>query len=278
MIKILLLLLCFCKVSFAVKDATGVDIPLKNYKRIISLSPESTELISAFIEKDSNRLVGVSQYSDYPSWVQKIKKIGNYVRPNLELIVSLKPDLIFASKVGNPKNKILMLRKLGLNVFVSDSKDIESIARTVLDYGKVLGMESQANEKIKKFKDAIAELKIKADLKKTVPVFFQLGVSPLVTIGKSSFLNEALELAGGYNIYSDRKENYPRPSREDVISRKPEMILLMNFGKKEEIFSGEVTIWKKSFSKKIIVFHSDELVRPSLRIVDGIEKLREVIH
>lgn len=125
-----------------IKDISGTTIKLPFYpKRIVSLAPSITECLFAIGAGD--RVVGVTQFSNYPQEVKRLPKVGSYIYPSIEKILSLKPDLILATKDGNPRHIVLKLRNIGIKVFVVDPRDIHSLFSTMLVLGKLVGCEKK---------------------------------------------------------------------------------------------------------------------------------------
>ena len=126
-------------------DDTNFSLHFDNSpKRIISVSPSATEILGV-IEADS-MLVGVSLYSYYPPSIKDLPKVGSYVKPNIEQIISLNPDLVVMSYEGAPRSDVNHLRRLNLNVAVLRSENFSDIIKNINWLGEVLGHKKEAKE------------------------------------------------------------------------------------------------------------------------------------
>lgn len=268
-----------------VLDATGYALSLDTApKRVVTLIPSLGE-ISAMILGESlakQRMVGVSDYTDYPSFLKKVDTVGSYFRFSIEKVVSLKPDLVLATKDGNPKDRVLHLRSLGIPVFVVDTGNLEQVIESFKSIGALLGFRDRgtlASEKLRRGLDALRE----QSAKKKRKVLLQVGSQPLVIAGGSSLLNELVEIAGGVNVFSDLKKRYPKVSKEAIFERNPEMILIFSMGQEKKFYEEMKLDWMKYSSlhsvkkRTVFVVEGDSLLRPSDRLLDGVRRLQKVI-
>ena len=114
-------------------------------------------------------------------------------------------------------------------------------------------------------------------------VLMQIGDVPIVTVGKGSFGDDLIRLAGGENIAGKEKEVYPRLGMEEILKRSPEVIVISSMDPKGDYqkILQEWTRWKTLPAVKngrIYLIDSDLLDRPSPRIIDGLEELAGVLH
>jgi ABC-type Fe3+-hydroxamate transport system substrate-binding protein len=105
----------------------------------------------------------------------------------------------------------------------------------------------------------------------------QVGDEPLVIAARRSFLSRALELIGAQNVYADLDDRYPRSSAEDVIKRNPEMIFVLSLGPDTRDAVKSAQKWSKRF-KHVQVLSSDGLLRPSLRLLEGVAQLEKAVY
>jgi len=127
----------------AVTDLLGRELVVTSRpERIIALAPSITEIVFAL--KQGKRLVGVTQYSDYPEAASHLPKVGSYVNLDLERIVSLRPDLCIGVKDGNPKDVVSRLDDLGIPVYVVNPKGLDSVMQTLTAIGDLLNVQAEA--------------------------------------------------------------------------------------------------------------------------------------
>ena len=250
-------------------------------KRIVSLAPNVTEIL--FSLGLDTEIVGVSALSNFPEGAKRKVKVGSYVSPDFEKIVSLKPDLIVATGVGNTRDVVDRLDKLGLPTYVIFPKNVDEILRSIHHLGQVVDREREAAvivQGMKKRRNRVVE-RVK-DLHRP-KVFLQVGEAPVVTVGKGSFADDLIRLAGGENIAGNQKEMYPRWGMEEVLQRAPEIILISAMNPKgdyQKVLQGW-SRWKSIPAVKqgrIYTIDSDVIDRPSPRIVDGLEAIGRILH
>ncbi|MFA6281090.1 MAG: cobalamin-binding protein [Candidatus Omnitrophota bacterium] len=215
---------------FVIFSNADYSFPAENL-RIISLAPSTTEILFALgLDKE---IVGVSEFCNYPSKALVKEKVGTFSQPNIEKILSLKPDIIFCTGLEQAP-LAENLKKLKLNVIISDPSSINSLLVSIAEIGKLTNKENQAGLLIKHMEDGINEIKslaAKIPKERKQKVFIEIWNNPLSTAGRKSFINELIELAGGNNIAYDLKTAYGSFSPELVIKRNPDCIILAYMGK-----------------------------------------------
>ena len=195
-------------------------------QRVISLSPNLTEMIYDMGAQD--QLVGDTDYCKFPPEAQKKEKIGGWVNPNIEKMVSLKPDLIVALKFHD--KAVNTLKKLKMNVVVLNCDSVEDILASYSQLGKLLGHEKQAEAARQSLVARLEKIKQRAKGKKPVAVLFVVGRTPgtvdqVYAVGGKNFINELIEMAGGVNVMVDAMTGYPLVSKEELIQRNPDLIV-----------------------------------------------------
>lgn len=265
-----------------IKDQMGRDVIVPDHPlRVISLAPSITEIVCSIGQCSS--LIAVTRFSDYPPMVHDLPKVGSYIRLDLERIVRLSPDLCIAVKDGNPKDTVDRIMALGIPVFVVNPVDLESVVRAVTDIGHVLNEDKRSSGLARDLRQRMAHVKAYTDSLTSKPrVFFQIGVSPIVTIGKNTFLHELLERSGGINVARDAL-GYPRYSVENVLHMNPDVIIITSMAR-GEVFTTVKKQWNSwpylSAVKqdRVYIVDSDILDRPTPRLVDGLEMLTALLH
>ncbi len=236
-------------------------------KRIISLAPNLTEMIYE-LGIDSI-LIGNTTYCNYPKDTINKEKIGDLLTVDYEKIIELKPDLIFITVEGNAKESYDKLRKLGFKLFVSNPRNFAGIKKTVRDISKIFRIENIANNKIKLWDEVIEKVKSEALHQKKHNGMFLVSLKPVMLAGGNTFVNEFLKIVGIENIASDSKVSYPLFSREEILTRNPEIIIhaISKDGIEREI-SNNYPEWKKIDAVKnqnIIKVDPDLFFRPGPR-------------
>lgn len=250
-------------------------------RRIVSLAPSITEILYAL--QMESRLVGATQFSDYPHAAVKLPKVGSYVRLDVEKIVSLKPDLCIAVKDGNPEHIIRKLESLGIAVYAVDPRNLTAVRDTVVEMGNILGAGPQAKTIAAAMDSSIKTVRDKLSHVTHQPgVFFQIGVSPIVSTGTHTFIHELITMAGGNNL-AQGSTPYPRYSKEQVIGMRPEVIIITSMARKA-VFEQVKAQWQQwrdlpaVKNNRIHLVDSDIFDRASPRLVEGLAVLARLIH
>jgi iron complex transport system substrate-binding protein len=277
----------FCVPTFhssakTVKDQLGrsISVPTRP-RRIVSLAPSITEIVFAL--EQEHRLVGVTRYSDYPPESAKLPKVGSYVVLDIERIVALNPDLCIATKDGNPKAIIERLASLKIPVYVVDPHSLDTILETILEIGIILNAGDRAKTLTARMRTRIQRVKSRvAQVSYRPRVFFQIGISPIVSAGTDTFIHELIEIAGGKNLAEGRLA-YPRFSREQVLALEPEVLIITSMAR-QTVFEQVKADWRRwpnipaVRDERIFLVDSDLFDRPSPRLVSGLELLTRLIH
>ncbi len=283
MITVLLLIsLEASSVAKSLTDQLGRHVTVSDQpQRVVSLAPSITEIVFALDQ--GLRLKGVTTYSDFPPEAVKLPKVGSYVHLDLEKIVALKPDLCIAIKDGNPRVIAQRLESLKIPVYAVNPRNLETVMQTVIDIGTLLNAEDRANQLVQKMELRIQKVNsLVAKSTHRPRVFFQIGVSPIVSVGTHTFIHELIDTAGGTNLAAG-SISYPRFSREKVLALSPEIIIITSMARKA-IFEKVKAEWEKwpnmpaVRNQHIYVEDSNFFDRPTPRLVDGLELLFRLIH
>ena len=258
----------------------NVTIPSRP-ERIVSLAPNITEILFAL--GLGEEIVGVTMFSDYPEAAGSKPKVGSFVNVSLEKVASLNPDLIIGTADGNKKEIVEQLEQIGFPVYVINPGSFEEILETILNIGTITGREKQAEEMIRNLQERInVVVSLTKDLKRP-SVFFQVGINPVVTVGRNTLQDKLIELAGGVNIYDDVMTRYPRCGIEEVVIRRPDIIIVssMKRGENFKRIRNEWMRWEDIpavRNDRIYIIESNLTDHSSPRIVDGLEKIVRIIH
>jgi iron complex transport system substrate-binding protein len=259
-------------------------------RRIVSTAPSITELLYALGLGDS--VVGVTRFCRYPPEAQSKPKIGDYTSPNLEAIAALKPDLVIVQT--NPVRLKERLAALRLHVLEINQDTIAALYDSIRVVGDATGAPARAAQLAGSIRSALDEIQRRAAALPRTRVMFVVGRSPnrledLVVVGKASYLNEVIALAGGENIFRDAVAPYPAVSLEDVLSRNPEVILDMGdmsdtVNVTDEHKRGVVALWRRMQglaavrAQRVFPVASDIYVVPGPRVVDAAHAIFDMLH
>lgn len=264
--------------QFSITDDLGNPIELqKKPGKIISLAPNITEAIYS-IGADS-LLIGVTSYCNYPEEAKNKTIIGGMLDPNIEIITSLKPDLIIMTIEGNSQASYQALINSGFKIFVTNPRDLNGIKKMLSDFGKICGKENNSEILIKRLDSAEKSfLEATSKIKPKPKALILVSINPLITVNKTTYINQIANLSGYVNIYSDEPMPYPTINFEDVIVKNPDCIILTS-----ELTDGKGNYLKElgkylnttnAFrNNKIISVNADLISRPGPRIIQAIEQL-----
>lgn len=265
-----------------VVDPVGrrVSVPAR-LQRIVSLAPSVTEILYAL--QQEHRLVGVTRFSNYPPQAQKLPRVGSYVHLNVEQIAALQPDLCIAVKDGNPITVVEQLQSIGLPVYAVNPLDLASVMDSIQAIGTLLDAEARAGSIIDDMHQRIARVKERVARAESRPtLFFQIGISPIVSVGTDTFINTLITMAGGTNVAAGSPP-YPRFSREQVIAKAPEVMVISSMAR-DAVFEQVKREWMQwpaipaVKNDKVFIAPPDMFDRPSPRLVDALELLAAYLH
>jgi len=246
-------------------------------KRIISLAPNMTEILFAMGLGD--RIIGITNFCDYPEEAKKKQKIGGMSNPSLEAVVSLKPDIVVMTTDGNPKEFEERLHSLKIRTYVFKARRLLELPGGIRDLGTPLGVKNKADELAKEIEVKINKLAVGKN-SKLRKILFIVWPEPLIVAGPGTAIDDAITVLGYENIASKAKASYPKYSIEEIIRQSPDVI-----------FIGRGHVNMKEASKGLLkrlaivpavkngsVFYvSDSLYRLGPRVIRGIEEIADCL-
>jgi cobalamin transport system substrate-binding protein len=246
-------------------------------QRIISLAPSNTEILFALGLGD--KVVGVTDYCDYPPEALNKTKVGGYANPDIEKIVALNPDLILVA-YGTPMEVINSMVELGLTVFGIKTTDLDDLLNDIRRIGEITDKEIEAQALTSEMESKIqAVTNLTAELEQRPRVFYIVWHDPLWTAGSGTFIHELIEKAGGVNICGNIT-GYPTISIEEVVARNPEIIITSIWPGVYEWAMNETALNATDARQYNRVFACDDnlVQRPGPRLVEGLEWFAHFIH
>ena len=261
-----------------VTDDMGQPVVLeKPAQRIISLAPYITELL--FAAGAGEAIVAVTAFSDYPEAAKLLTQVGDGGGLDLEAILALQPDLVVAWQSGNPRVQVERLQALGITVFLSEPRWLEDVPATLQRLGRLAGTESVAAAQADSFNRRYAKLQQRYAQRPQVSVFYQIWDQPLMTLNGEHLFSDVLRLCGGENIFNALPTLAPQIDIEAVLLANPDVIVVAA----DDSDSPLLATWQRwpqlSAVKQghVYAMPRDQLVRHSPRILDGAERLCELL-
>ncbi|HHV18956.1 MAG TPA: cobalamin-binding protein [Thermoanaerobacterales bacterium] len=269
--------------SVTLTDQIGREVAIEKLpERIVSLAPSNTEILYALGLEE--KIVGVTDYCDYPEAAKNKEKIGGFSEPNIEKIVSVKPDLVVATNMH--QKSVEELEKLNIPSVVLDPKDFDEMFASIEIIGKATGQQDEALTLIKNLKarmENVEDVVAKVKLDKRPKVYYEIWPSPITTSGPGTFVDDIIQRAGGENIAKDAQKAYPQYSQEMIIDKNPDFIIFSHHGSSNQSIEDVITRqgWENiNAIKNKKVFYLDEnlVQRATPRLVDGLEKFVEILY
>lgn len=258
--------------------------------RIVSTAPSLTEILFAL--GLGERVVGVTTYCNYPEEARRVPRIGTYIQPNLETIVSLRPDLVVIE--SNPIRLRERLEGLGLRVMELDQRTVSDIFRAIERLGQASGVAEQARALEARIRAEFEEVERRVTGRPRRRTAFIVGRTPgalegLIAVGSASYLNELIRLAGGENIFGAVAAPYPRVSLEEILARDPQVIIDMGeMGRASGLSEAEarrvVELWNRYGSitavreRRVHAVTADLYVVPGPRMGQAARELARMLH
>jgi len=264
------------------QDQLGREIRVPDDpERVVALAPSITEIIFALGQQ--GRLKGTTQFSNYPAEATRLPKVGSYVRLDLERIVALNPDLCIAIKDGNPKEIIERLQSLNIPVFAVNPHNLGSMMQTIQKIGGILNASAKAKSLVEDMRSRMQKVDaLVARIDRRPRVFIQIGLSPIISAGTHTFINELIVRAGGINVAAGNSA-YPRFSKEQVLALAPDVLIITSMSR-SGAFEKTKADWNRLSDmpavrkNRIYTVNSDVFDRPSPRLLDALEILTRLLH
>jgi iron complex transport system substrate-binding protein len=262
--------------------------PHQQIARIISLVPAVTEMLYEI--GAGPRLVGVSSYDEYPPEVKRLPNVGALLDPNVERILSLKPDLVVV--YGSQTDLKQQLARAGIGVFDYRHAGLAGVASTIRAIGARTGDSGRAAElatQIERGIDAIRRRVANAPRPRTLLVFGRerMALRGIYASGGTGFIHDMLVAAGGDNVFADVKTEAVQATTEQILARRPEVIVetrAANSAFPTGERQAEIDVWKALGSVpavrngRIVFLFDDRVVIPGPRVVQGTEALARALH
>jgi iron complex transport system substrate-binding protein len=237
-------------------------------QRIISLAPSNTEILFALGLGD--KVVGVTDYCDYPPEALDKEKVGGYANPDIEKIVALNPDLILVA-YGTPMDVINTLVGLGLTVFGIKTTDLDDLLNDIRRVGEITDKEVEAQALTSDMESRIQAVTNQTEELENRPrVFYIVWHEPLWTAGSGTFIHELIEKAGGVNICQNIT-GYKTINLEEVVALNPEIIITSEWSYDWAMNATELASTNASQSGRIYTCDDNLVQRPGPRLVKGLE-------
>jgi len=260
--------------AIEVRDDRGVVVTLAApARRIVTLAPHLAEI--AFAAGAGDRLVGVSNFSDFPPEAKRVPVVFDWGHVDYERVLALKPDVVLAWRSGTPALQVERLERLRVKVVVTEVRHFADVAALVRTVGAIAGTGSAAEARARAFERELAALRSQYAGRAPVPVFLEIWHTPMITINGEHVFSEAIELCGGRNVFAGARTLTPLVSREQLLGARPEAVVTGS--------PAERDAWTKLRTVPAVRAHrvyevdANDLHRPGPRLLDGARELCRVL-
>jgi len=266
-------------------DDLGREIEIgKLPQRIISLAPSNTEILFALGLED--KIVGVTQYCDYPEAAKAKPRVAGYSTPAIEMIVSLEPDLVLAESI-HEKMVLPALESVGLTVIVTSASSLDTVLRDITLVGQIMGKSKAAAQLVDDLSNRIKAVTAKTEdltSEERLRVLYVMWHDPIWTMGSETFIDDLIQKAGGANIFADDFKKSRVVSLEAVVARNPQIIIVSGMGATRNLIYNSIKTHPRlsdveaTVTGRVYQIEGDLIERPGPRIVDGLEQVAKFIH
>lgn len=244
--------------------------------RIVSLAPVVTETLFALGIGD--HVVGVTRFCDRPAAASAIEKVGGYIDPQIEKILSLKPTLVIAMPSMGQREKLNILKERNIPVAVVFGDTIQEILESFTFIGGLVHREEAANHLIARTRHRLDKVRHQAKISQHRPrTLVVVSVQPLVIAGPGTFAHEAIEIAGGTPAYTKGTQQWPTLSLESLLSLKIDAIIAAEGPAQAELLRQQLAA-HGSNRTQVVAAQTHLFMRPGPTLTDDIETLFSLLH
>ncbi|HHY93700.1 MAG TPA: cobalamin-binding protein [Firmicutes bacterium] len=263
------------------QDWSGRQVTLSHRpERIVSFAPSNTEILFALGAGD--RVVGVTDFCNYPEEAKDKPRLGGALNPNLEQLTALQPDLVLC--IAGMDQFLAKLQEMGIPTFVVQPTDLADTYRSIEVIGGLIGEKERAGEIVTQMKDRVGEIQKKLEAvppEKRLRVFYEVWYDPIQTVGPGSFVHDALAAAGAVNVAADAPRPFSEYSLETLVKKDPQAIITTFKESYQALQTGKRPGWEKMTAVKkgrILLMDPDIIIRPGPRLVQGMEQIAHFLY
>ena len=257
------------------REVTIEEVPTT----IVSLAPSNTEIL--FDLGLADKVVGVTNYCNYPEEALEKEKVGGFSDVDIERIVAINPDLILAEDM-HKLEVIPALEQLGFTVIALVPHNLQEVMDSIVLIGRITGATEKASEIVVDMSQKIEAITDETDrLEETEKpkVLYVIWHAPMMSVGRDTRIHELIRLAGGINIAALAGEGYPTLTLEEIINIDPQVIIVdseasLDFVLDESRLSGVAAL----IDNRVYNIDPDLSNRPTSRIVEALELMAKMIH
>jgi ABC-type Fe3+-hydroxamate transport system substrate-binding protein len=259
------------------RDDFGNEIKIGAHpQRIVSLNPTTTEVLFAI--GAGARMVGRSEYDNFPEAARVVPSVGAAIRPNVEAILARHPDLVLLYASDDNRAASDRLRQAGIAAVAMKIDSIQEFARDTRLIGRITGDSARAAKTVDSVEATIARVRAATAHLPKPTVFIHAWERPIIAIGGGSFMSELLDIAGARNVYADIAAPSATVTLEDVIKRNPDLILASPLTAPQMRSSANWRTVPAVRAGRILAYDTVLVGRPSVLLGAAAHSLANLIH
>jgi iron complex transport system substrate-binding protein len=268
--------------SREVTDETGRSVRIPQpVRRIVSLAPSVTETLFALGLGD--RIVGDTDFCDYPPEAKRKTRIGGPVDPNIEVIAALHPDLVVGARSINRLASVHSLEQLGIPVYGTDPRSVDEVLTSTERLGELLGAGDAGRSLLANLRARLSQIDRRLKGLPPQTVMMVVWLDPLISVGRNTFLEDALRRAGAHSII-DTQQSWPNINLEEVIRLQPKYLIFSSDDpqqvQRQLAELQDRPAWRQldAVRNRRFIVVSEAISHPSPRLIDGIEQLAAALY
>jgi iron complex transport system substrate-binding protein len=251
-------------------------VPATPPARVVSLNPTTTEIVFAI--GAGSRLVGRSHWDSWPDSARFVPDLGPAVRPNVETVIAARPDLVLLYASADDRPAAARLRDAGIPVAALRIDRVADFRRAVRDLGALLGDSIRAAAVVDSVSATLERVRAATAPLPKVSVFMVAWENPIITIGRGSFLDTLLEIAGARNVYHDFAAASPTVTLEDVVARDPDVVLASPDSRRRLLADPRWRAVRAVRAGRVLAFDTTVVGRPSVVMGMAAVSLARLLH
>lgn len=254
-------------------------------RRVVSIIPATTEML--FAMGAGNRLVAVGSYDRFPPEVEKLPRVGALLDPNVERILSLKPDLVIL--YGTQTDLRAQLERAGVPAYPYVHRGLADITETIRSLGARVGVSVAANALAARIEEQLAAIRTRVAGRPHPKTLLVFGREPgtlrnIDASGGIGFLHDMLDSAGGADVLADATQQSVMMTTELVLARAPDVIIELRYARGDSTPPSDLNAWNALPSvpavknHRVFMLQGEEFVVPGPRVGAATERLARALH
>lgn len=273
-------------VTFVPAPLARVAAQARSPRRIISVIPAVTEMLFAI--GAGPQVVGVGSFDRYPPQVETLPRVGALLDPDLERMLSLKPDLV--AVYGSQSDLRTQLERAQVPTYVYSHAGLADVTTTIRQLGERVGHKAAAEKLASDIEARIEAVRRRvsgAKRPRTLVVFGRDAgtLRGIYASGGIGFIHDMVNAAGGENIFADVRQQAVQATTELILARHPDVVLELRISEiSPEQIQREIKVWDALSalpavrSHRVYILVDARTVVPGPRVAEGIELIARVLH